>query len=303
MFSLTRFAIRSLSLTTRSLSLSPLFSQQSPTEAHSPPTDPSTKEPMANWDYSVELNAFRNRFAVPLTDISVIQRALTHRSYLEANPAAEGREHNDRYALLGQTVMTHFVMEYFFSKYPNLSSSALRDCHNFIADTPQLVRTARHLGIHELYLTNAPTGESIDAALAEALLAFIGSVHADQGPLYARQLVQEFVLYALRGRDVYGVIKIEQPAQVLREILGVNGGKEPYDELLWETGRDSERPIFCVSVHSGEDRLAEGVGQTIERARHDAYETAVLQSFYKELREFTLPSDLYGTTYSFNSNL
>ena len=303
MFSLLRFPIRSLSLYTRSLSHSPLLSQQSLTENHSPPIDPETKEPMTNWDYSVEFNAFRNRFAVPVSDINVIQRALTHKSYLQANPGVEGKEHNDRYAILGQTVMTHFVMEHFFLKYPNLPSSALRDCHNFIVDIPQLAKTARHLGAHELYLTEKVEESKLDVGLAEALLAIIGSVYVDQGPLHARQLVQEFVLYSLRGRDVYDIIKLEHPIQVLQEILAIKKREKPHDELLWESGRDSERAIFCVSVHSGEDKLAEGVGQSIERARHDAYQTAVLQFFYKELRKFTLPSDLYGTTYSFDTKI
>ena len=304
MFSHVRFSIRSLSLCTRALSRSRLLSQESPIEKHSPPIDPETKLPKTNWDYSVELNAFRNRFAVPITDISVIQRALTHRSYLQANPGPEGEEHNDRYAILGQTLMTHFVMEHFFLKYPKLSSSALRDCHNFIVDIPQLVRTAKHLGADELYLTDTPVGESkLDVGLAEALLAIIGSVYVDQGPLHARQLVQEFVLYSLKGRDVYEIIKLEHPVQILKEILVIKGREKPHDELLWETGRDSQRAVFCVSVLSGEDKLAEGVGQTIERARHDAYQTAVLQLFYQELRKYTLPSDLYETTYLFNTNI
>ena len=252
----------------------------------------------------MELNAFRNRFAVPMSDISVIQRALIHRSYIIADPELQDMEHNDRYAILGQTVMTHFVMEYFFQKYPKLSSTALRDCYNFIADIPQLVKTARHLGTHELYLTTEKTEDlKLDVGLAEALLAIIGSVYVDQGPLHARQLVQEFVLYSLQGIDVNNMIKLEHPVQVLEEILAVKGREKPRDELLWETGRDTDRPTFCVSVHSGEDKLAEGVGQTIERAKHDAYQTSILQFFYKELRKFKLPSDLYGTTYNFDTKI
>ncbi|KAI6660900.1 hypothetical protein LOD99_13624 [Oopsacas minuta] len=299
-----RTHLRTLSSSTHVLTYPRFFSQQSLTESHTPPIDPETKKPMTNWDYSVELNAFRNRFAVPISDVSVIQRALTHKSYVQADAKLQNREHNDRYAIIGQTVMTHFVMEHFFLKYPNLSSSALRDCHNFIVDIPQLVKTAKHLGTHELYLTKEKVEDKeLDVGLAEALLAIIGSIYVDQGPLYARQLVQEFVLYSLQGSDIYNVIKLEHPIQVLEGILAIKGREKPSHELLWETGRDTERSTFCVSVHSGEEKLAEGVGQSIQRARHDAYQTAVLQLFYKELRKFKLPSDLYGTTYNLDTKI
>ena len=303
MFSSVRFRIRSLSLFIRPLSQSHSLSQQTQFENHSL-IDPETKTTKIIPDHSVELNTFRKRFAVPITDISVIQRALTHRSYLRANPGVKGLEHNDRYVALGQTVMTQFLMEYLFFKYPKLSSSALSDCHNFIVDVPQLARTARHIGAQELYLTDNTVGDSkLDVGLAEALLAIVGSVYVDQGPLGARKLVREFVLYSLKGRDVYEIIKLEHPVQILQEILAIKGLEKPRDELLWETGRGTENAIFCVSVISGEKKLSEGVGQTMERARHNGYQTAVLELFPKELQKCKPPSEQQGSTYNFNTKI
>ena len=300
--SFLRFPLRGLFPSARVFSPR-FFSQQPLTKGHSPPVDPETETPVVNWDYQTELIAFRHRFAVPISDLTVIQRALTHKSYILNDPAAlQGYEDNDRYAILGQTVMTHFLMEFIFLKYPKLSSFALRDVHNFVVDIPQLVKTAKHLGIQELYLTKEKK-EQLDTGLAEALLAIVGSVYQDQGPLLARQIVREFILYNLQSRDVYDMIKLEHPVETLTEILGMKDREKPTDELLWETGRESTRPTFCVSVHSGQEKLAEGVGQTISRAKHDAYQTAVLQLFNKDLRKFKIPSDIYGTTYKLDTNI
>lgn len=271
------------------------------------PIDPETKEPSTAWDYSIELTAFRHRFNVSVSDIKVFQRALTHKSYLIDHPEVADRECNDRYAILGQTIMYQYVMEYIFTKYPKLPAIGLRDVFNYLVDIQELTKVGNHLGIHELLLISLPKNEAIErnGCLGEALLAIIGSVYVDQGPQYARQLVHEFILFNLKKIDVYDIIKLEHPIEMLTEVLKIENKDPPNDELLWESGRDSDRPSFCVTVSSGDQKLSEGFGQSIDRARHNAYETALIQLFYKELRNVKLPSDLvdYNITYKLEPSL
>ena len=83
----------------------------------------------------MELSAFGNRigFKLDTTEAKdLLRTAFTHKSVVIQKESEDGVKsseepaHNERLALLGSTVTSHFVMEWLYVTYPNLPADGMR---------------------------------------------------------------------------------------------------------------------------------------------------------------------------------
>ena len=61
---------------------------------------------------------FQTRIGVEFKDVSLLERAFIHRSYLNEHPKL-GLEHNERIEFLGDAVLELVVTDFLYRNYPN----------------------------------------------------------------------------------------------------------------------------------------------------------------------------------------
>src|SRR6478672_5160661 len=64
------------------------------------------------------LQDFQDRLGIHFNDISLLERAFIHRSYLNEHPKL-GLEHNERIEFLGDAVLELVVTDYLYRNYQN----------------------------------------------------------------------------------------------------------------------------------------------------------------------------------------
>src|SRR5678815_391050 len=96
-----------------------------------------------NFESASELS---RRLNLPFTNISLLTRALTHRSYVNENPNSV--EDNERLEFLGDAVLDFIVGAWVYNHFPEMPEGDLTKMRSALVRNDQLARFARsiHLG-------------------------------------------------------------------------------------------------------------------------------------------------------------
>jgi ribonuclease-3 len=84
------------------------------------------------------------RLNIPFTNLSVLRRALTHRSFLNENP--DMLEDNERLEFLGDAVLDFLVGAWLYNNFPELAEGD-RPMRSALVRTEQLAEFARILDL------------------------------------------------------------------------------------------------------------------------------------------------------------
>ncbi len=145
-----------------------------------------------------------------------------------------------------------------------------------------LYEVAKELRIGEyLYLSRgeeASGGRSKESTLANAVEAFIGALYLDQGIDTSRAFVETFILTHLKQLIAHG--KHKDQKSKLQEIAQEKTGITPTYQAISETGPDHKK-VFTCAVFIGEENIAEGVGNTKQKAEQDAAKEALAVKGWK----------------------
>src|SRR5882724_1862767 len=129
------------------------------------------------------LSDFQREIGVEFSDMTLLERAFIHRSYLNEHPKL-GLEHNERIEFLGDAVLELVVTDYLYRTYPNPEGD-LTNWRSALVKTESLAHVAETLGIAQFFkLSRGETkGNARSHALisANAVEAVIGSLYLDQG--------------------------------------------------------------------------------------------------------------------------
>ena len=83
------------------------------------------------------------RLGLPFSNLSLLTRALTHRSY--ANEHADGVEDNERLEFLGDAVLDFIVGEWAYHRFPEMEEGDLTKIRSALVRNEQLADFARRL--------------------------------------------------------------------------------------------------------------------------------------------------------------
>lgn len=122
--------------------------------------------------------------------------------------------------------------------------------------------------------TNPTTVESASAGFVRALT---GAVYLHAGTSAAKAFHRAHVLS--RHLQLHELFNFTHPTRDLSRLCAREGFEPPVARLISETGRLSGTPVFVVGVFSGEDKLGEGAGVSLNEARIRAA-AAALRSWY-----------------------
>jgi ribonuclease-3 len=145
-----------------------------------------------------ELTEFMKVLGVIYNDQSLLDTALTHRSYLNENKNV--REHNERLEFLGDDVLELVVTEYLYQNYPN-PEGELTNWRSALVKTETISDVSRELGVENYLLMSKGEaksfGRSRQLLLANAFEAISGSIYLDQGYDVAKKFISQNLLTRL----------------------------------------------------------------------------------------------------------
>jgi len=212
---------------------------------------------------------------VSFKDMSLLEQALVHSSYINENPDFV-QSSNERLEFLGDAILGFVVAEKLYSDFPDFSEGDMTKRRSVLVRRDTLARVAGNIGLGN-YLClgkgeEASGGRHKLANLAGALEAVIAAVFLDQGIATTR----DFVLKLL-DKEMIGVVEqgtgIDYKSR-LQELVQSRYQSPPGYKLVEATGPDHDRS-FTVEVRIGDAILGRGSGKSKKSAEIEAARLAL----------------------------
>ena len=222
-----------------------------------------------------DLDSLQEILGIAFKDVSHLQQALVHRSYLNENGAFP-LPSNERLEFLGDALVGLVIAERLYSDFPDFHEGNLTKLRSSLVRTETLARVARSLKLGDyLYLAKGEDesgGRHRQRNLACTLEAVIGAVLTDQGFDAAREFVSRILSNEF---EQIAEGKIENdPKSRLQEIVQAKQQLTPIYQTVDATGPDHER-VFTVAVFAKETLLGRGSGKSKRAAEQEAARAAL----------------------------
>jgi ribonuclease-3 len=209
------------------------------------------------------------KIGVNFRDISLLQQAVTHRSYLNENRGYE-LDHNERLEFLGDAVLELIVTEYLYAKY-NEPEGDLTSWRSALVNGDMLAKVAQRIGVEKFLMMSRgeakDTGRARMYLLANAMEAIIGAIYLDQGYDAAKKFVKENIVVEL-GEILAKKLYLD-PKSYFQEKAQENCKVTPSYRVIKEWGPDHDKH-FIMGVYLGDELVAEGEGNSKQEAQREA---------------------------------
>jgi ribonuclease-3 len=217
------------------------------------------------------LQALQLRLQHEFSDLSLLKRALTHRSF--------SADHYERLEFLGDSVLGLAISGLLYARLDTLPEGDLSRVRANLVKQETLHLLAVDLGLPDLLLLGEGEmrsgGQKRPSILADALEALIGAVYLDAGFTKAQDLVHRLFNAVAINPQMDAIGKDAKTA--LQEWLQGRKMKVPVYKVVATLGA-AHKQTFDVECEIPEFRLAErGIGGS-RRAGEQAAATAMLQT-------------------------
>lgn len=219
----------------------------------------------------------------PLTDLEaaiginfkkkdLLRQALIHRSAVRESQAYGN---NERLEFLGDAVLEMAATEYLFA-LSDKSEGELTNWRSALVQGEHLAEIAADLRLGQ-YLSmsrgeEASGGRTKVSTLANALEALIGAIYLDKGYDVSKRFCEQVVLNDLERLLAEGKHRDEK--SVFQEMVQEKSGVTPHYEVVEEEGPDHDKQ-FTTAVFIGEEKVAQGKGNSKQRAEQAAAKEAL----------------------------
>ncbi len=212
---------------------------------------------------------------IDFTDKSLLQRALTHRSYLNENPDYPLSD-NERLEFLGDAVLDFLTAEYLYNRFPEMAEGNLTSLRAALVKRETLAQfaTACNLGPYLLMSRGEAEsgGREREAILCAAFEALVGAILLDQG----LQAVEDFTLRCIEP-EVSHILEEERYKDAKSTLQELTQGQlqiTPVYRTVAERGPDHAKE-FTVEVLVGDEVYGRGIGPNKQVAEQEAAKAAL----------------------------
>ena len=212
------------------------------------------------------------RLGLHFSNLSLLTRALTHRSYLNENPRA--MEDNERLEFLGDAVLDFIVGAWVYHRFPEMPEGDLTKMRSALVRNDQLAVFARKLNLgaalrlgHGEFVSG---GHSRDGLLGSTFEALIGALYLDAG----LDAVEAFVDPMLEAERESILSRIHDPKSQLQEWAQSQKLGAPHYKTVSTSGPDHAKQ-FEVDVEIGGKVVGHGHGSSKHLAEHSAAQNAL----------------------------
>jgi len=211
------------------------------------------------------LDALQKRLGYRFVDLSLLARALTHRS--------AARDHNERLEFLGDAVIGVVVASAFFDRFPQANEGELSRLRAGVVSGVSLAGIARSLKLSDCLILGESErksgGRNRDSILADTLEALAGAILMDSSLSGARTVVSGWLQSMIEGSTLDIVIDAKTR---LQEWLQARGEPLPEYVVTSVSGEDHAQ-CFQVQCKLGERGITtEASGSARRRAEQTAAE-------------------------------
>ncbi len=217
-----------------------------------------------------DLSAIQERLGITFRDLSLLQRALTHRSYLNEHPE-HALEDNERLEFLGDAVLDFVAGAWLYNRFPEMNEGQLTRLRAGLIRTETLARFAQDYLIGQVLLLghgeDESGGRNRARNLCGAFEAVIGAMYLDQGMDAVRQFIEPLFVPALE--DILTRAADKDPKSLLQEWSQAAVGETPVYQTVASQGPDHAKE-FTVAVTIGATEVARGVGHSKQSAAQEA---------------------------------
>jgi ribonuclease III len=222
-----------------------------------------------------DLAEIEARLGLKFRDKSLLQRAFTHRSYLNEYPGYPVMD-NERLEFLGDAVIDFVTAEFLYNDYPDMDEGHLTRLRAALVRTESLAVQAQALDLGQYLRLGrgeiASGGRNRPNNLCGVFEALIGAIYLDQGiDIVKSLLVERFdpaavqVLQAQSDRDA---------KSVLQEIIQAETQITPTYHLVGQVGPDHDKE-FSVEVRFDGQVIGRGRGHSKQTAEQSAAQDAL----------------------------
>jgi ribonuclease-3 len=214
------------------------------------------------------------RLDLHFSNLHLLVRALTHRSYVNENQNA--LEDNERLEFLGDAVLDFVVGAWVYNHFPEMQEGDLTRMRSALVRTDTLAEFARYLDLGPALRLGrgelASGGRQRDNLLCATFEALIGAMYLDADI----QAVEKFVepLLSSFSRKVIGHDEIYDPKSTLQEWAQSNKLGTPRYVTIDASGPDHAK-TFTVEVQVNGKTFGQGSGSSKQSAAQMAAQAAI----------------------------
>lgn len=221
------------------------------------------------------LNHLQEQMGITFADLSLLQRALTHRSYLNEHPE-HALEDNERLEFLGDAVLDFVAGAYLYHRFPEMDEGQLTRLRAALVRTESLALFARRFGLSEALLLGRGEDESGGRRRAKNLCgafeAVIGALYLDQGMDAVRQFVEP--LFDPTLKSILDGPSDKDAKSLLQEWGQAMYGETPVYHTIATEGPEHAKE-FTVQVAIGTRIFGVGTGHSKQSAAQAAAQHAL----------------------------
>jgi ribonuclease-3 len=212
------------------------------------------------------------RLGLSFSNLSLLTRALTHRSYANEHP--ETTEDNERLEFLGDAVLDFIVGEWAYHRFPEMPEGDLTKIRSALVRNDQLANFARHIQLSQAlrlgHGEETSGGDARPSVLGSAFEAVIGAIYLDSG----LDEVRRFVNPLLEWRRESVLDEIQDPKSELQEHSQSLKLGMPHYKVVNASGPDHAK-VFEIEVEIAGEVKGRGSGTSKSNAEHAAAKDAL----------------------------
>jgi len=221
---------------------------------------------------------------ITFKDRTLLERALTHRSYLNEHPEF-ALEHNERLEFLGDAILDFITGEYLYHHFPEKPEGELTSLRSALVRTETLAQFAATLNLGDhLNMGKGEEdsgGRTRPALLCDAFEALTGAIYLDQGieatlAFFIPQIKASIPIIQAHRSYLDAKSQFQELAQGTYKVT-------PHYQTIEERGPDHAKE-FVVGAFLDETCYGEGVGTSKQLAAQAAAQAA-LNALKSELKE------------------
>jgi ribonuclease-3 len=222
-----------------------------------------------------QLRKLQKLIGVRFTDLSLLEQALTHRSYSHVTSQTRN-DSNERMEFLGDSVLGLAVAQFLYLRFPERTEGALSKMKSLLVSRKVLSAVSRDAGFGEFLLLSGEESETggrdRTSILADSFEGVIGAIYLDQGYRAANKFIQRFLL-----GNIAEILKDEEHTNyksLLQEYVQSKRLSHPIYRVRREVGPEHEKE-FAIEVVVRGEVWGKGRGRSKKDAEQNAARDAL----------------------------
>jgi ribonuclease III len=230
---------------------------------------------MMNEQRMQRLRELEERLGYRFGDIGLLENALTHRSFVNENPALPSKD-NERLEFLGDAVLELTITDMLMRKFPDAAEGQLSKLRASVVNEQPLAELARRFRLGEFLLLGrgeeTSGGRMKPSLLANAFESMIAALFLDSGFDRTAAFIESFFAPLIDQGGTTPVYRDYKTA--VQEVCQIRFRDVPRYVLISEIGPDHDKR-FETSLVVGERIIATGTGRNKKEAEQQAAKTAM----------------------------